>query len=308
MRKNFEQFKLLKDNKLIISKAGILMLTRSDKYALPLEYIQDFIKEKSNPYFLTHFLNEQVIIEEGVTIHNILNCIKPWFSYLNEIFKKDFQAYLDYYGKNEPEKEKHYEYLRIIFNKSYSMKETWIVDMKEHEELMKEDFNAYMKIYQQKRKNKKSDGLFSTADHKNVLIEYVNNNDEIKAFMPEPTNDVISYKYLPIILSPYKEIHSNAFDEKHERVEVQKDEYYDERLIKKVKAHAFFSLYEALQCIDSLLYFSYPLSQKKQAENANKNFEMIKEMEVQKEFCDLPVSPYEQIWIDMEKGYKDNFH
>lgn len=308
MKRNFDELNLLKDNDLLISKAGILMLTRSDTYALPLDYIQDFIKEKSNPYFLTHFLNEKVVMEDGVTIHNILNAVKPWFPYLNEMFKKDFQAYLDYYDKNEPEKEKKYEYLRIIFNKSGCMKETWMVDMEEYEELMKEDFNAYMKIYQKRRKNKKSDGLFKEVTYVGVLVEYVNDNEEIKNFMPEPTSDVILYKYLPIILSPYKEIFSNAFDEKHERVEIQKDECYDERLIKKVKAHAIFTLYDVLQCVDSLLYFSYPISQSKQAENACETFQMIKEMEVQSEFCDFPVSPYEQIWIDMEKGYKDNFH
>lgn len=308
MRKNFEELDLLKDNKLLINKSGILMLKRSDEYSLPLDYVQSFIKEKSNPHFLTHFLNEQVIIENGVTVHNILNSIKPWFSYLNEMFKKDFQAYLDYYDKNEPPKEKNNEYLKIILSKSCSIKETWIVDMEEHEDLMTKDFNAYMKIYQQKRKDKKSDGLFSIVNHACNFIEYVNEKKEIRNFMPDPTSDVISYKYLPVILLPYKEVSSNAFDEKHDRVEVRKDEYYDKNFVKTIKAHTIFTLYELLKCVDSLLYFSYPISQKKQAENVNKNFKMIKEMEVQLEFCDLSTSPYDQIWIDMQKGYKNNFH
>lgn len=306
--RDFDDLSLLENNKLLISKNGILMLKREDKYILPLEYIQNFIKEKSNPYFLTHFLNEQVIIENGTTIYNILNAVKPWFSYLDEMFKKDFQAYLNYYDKNEPIKESKHEYIKIIFNKSCSMEETWIVDMEEHEHLMKKDFNAYVKIYREKRKKKKSDGLFNAVNHVGVLIEYINDNEEIQKFMPEPTSDVLLYKYLPVFLSPYKEILSNAFDEKHERVGERKDEYYEGSSIKTIKAHAIFTLYDALQCVDSLLYFSYPISQRKQAENAHETFKMIKEMEVQAEFCDFSVSPYEQIWIDMEKSYKNNFH
>lgn len=306
MIRDFSELDLLKDNKLLLSKAGMLMLTRSNKYMLPLEYIQNFIKEKSNPYFLTHFLNEEVQIEEGTTIHNILNSFKPWFIYLNEILKKDFQSYLDYYDNNEPVKEEDYEYIKIILSKSISIEESWVIDMDDFEDLIEKDFNEYMKIYRKRRKDKKSDGLFISEECMGLSIEYLK-GEKKGYFMPEPTSDVISYKYLPFFLSLHKEISSNAFDDRHERVAEKQDEY-EKKSKKIIKSYTVFTLLEIIKCIDSLLYFNHPISQIKQSENAQETLKIIKDMELQAEFHEIPVSPYEQIWIEMEENYKNNFH
>lgn len=87
------------DGQLVISKDSILRLKLFyNKDALALAAIQENF-EGNKDFFIFQHINKYIILEDGVTVANVLKALEPWADILSSMYDVNIKSYIDFIKK-----------------------------------------------------------------------------------------------------------------------------------------------------------------------------------------------------------------
>lgn len=297
---------------LTISRENELRVSHQDQPAMPLEFFQKCMEAdegKDFPCFILEFLECPIKLEENVTILNILNALSPWSEIVGHLMQRNIANYIKYLSKDTRQISEKKKWIKIEFLKELTINKLYKSSLS-FEEIIKR-VNANERGLS---KLKNFTGYCGAADNHYSNL-YFEKEGIVKSFTGDPCIDVLSYKNVPIVLSEEMKISSELFDTKNEAVLEEKREW-DNKIIRTVKGHSAFTLYDILKNIAELLYFESPLTQEEQSENYadfSKNFKKMEkrleekkalQVEESEEDPDL-MPPNRYMWKEMLKIYEE---
>ena len=272
--KRWTKLKIKADGTLVLH--GGLSGNQKEKADLALRDLEKVLDEKQRPFLLSIFNEQEVILEEGLTLFSLLKGLQPWYNYLNINYAKDFQSYLDFFEKSDEVFSKSFE---ILISKIHFLRKKRT--FKEGVDLL----SVMLKKGDIKSLEIKSD-LYTLNQNLHVKIKEVDQNGNVSYTYSDPCDEIEYLKHAKITLSSLSSLllQEGMINKENQDIVKTEDPFgyfvpYKNDFVYTIKLKECILLKELLDILSSLLYFHHPISQQKQHENYLGFVEKMKEVE-----------------------------
>lgn len=268
---------LIRTTDLIIQSTGELIILSHNKKQpkkIPLYFLMDRVEHQYKSHFLSFFLNEPIVLQDGLTVKNLVAGLHHWFPFLNTYCSKSFEDYLHYFDADDSQRTQE-KCIAVHLKKFFSIKK--------HTKIKKgSDLNEIIRNY---NKYKIETDSYNVGEGVHIELETVKKDGTLLKYGTDPCIDVNFFKDAQIILDREGILigTDKILNPKGECITENRDQ--DDFLRKKygteysAKINVQFTLKDVIDALSSLLYFEAPLTQEKQQENFQGFCEDFKEIE-----------------------------
>lgn len=285
---------LKRTTKLKIKADGTLVLTqyrfkkKEEISEILLSDLQVLLEEKYQPFLLSFFMDEEIEIEKELTVFSLLSGLQHWYNYLNVIYGKSFESYLEHFRNVN---ERHGSSLTILISRQFELKK---------ERKYEKGFSPLHFLIQNQGcsiseldKYEVKTNEHSLLNRQKIMIEEKFPDGRISHIYTDPCDQV---DYLKDACFKFDDIdkiflpeHIVNCDNEDLTIVNDSNEFYMKSDMKyyHLPIKNGVKLRYLLSVLDYLLYFHHPISQEKQQKNAAAFMERIENMETNLDYKEV---------------------
>lgn len=269
---------LIRTTDLIIESTGEIVILSHDKLnpkKVPLYFLMEQVEHQYKTHFLSFFLDRPIVLQNGLTVKNLVSGLHHWFPFLNTYCLKSFEDYLHYFDTENPDQKNQEKCVAVHLKKFFSIKK--------HNKIRKGiDLNEIIRNYD---KYKIETDSYNIGEGVSIELETLQQDGTVLKYGADPCIDVNFFKDAKIILDrdgiftgTDKIINpkGECITENKEQDDFLKKKYGTEYF---AKINVQFTLKDLIDALSSLFYFKAPLTQEKQQENFEGFCEDFEEIE-----------------------------